>query len=95
MKALVKGAFKFGLSPRLKQNGPPALDWWPEPHLQQGLDAHSVLCNSVSTAAQGLFSVAPSALAPENVSLRASSSRLEANAKTDFDLPVASWFFLS
>ena len=51
-------------------------------------------CLYVSAAAQGLFSVAPSALAPENVSLRASSSRLEANAKTDFDLPVASWFFL-
>jgi hypothetical protein len=58
------------------------------------LDAHSVLCQLRLRGSAELFSVAPSALAPENVSLRVSSSRLEANAKTDFDLPVASWFFL-
>lgn len=40
------------------------------------------------------FSALPLPRSPENVSLRASSSRSEANAKTDFDLPVASWFFL-
>ena len=52
---------------------------------------------SVPGAAQVLSALTPSALAPETSLSElppVRTRRLEANAKTDFDLPVASWFFL-
>jgi hypothetical protein len=53
---------------------------------------------SVPGAAQVLSALTLSALAPETSLslsfLQSERAVLEANAKTDFDLPVAPWFFL-
>jgi hypothetical protein len=95
VKVLVEarfGSFRPSPTPQKKAT---SIDWWPELHLQQGQDAHSALRHFHPRSSAGALT--SSALAPETSVSEfppVRTRRLEADAKTDFDLPVASRFFL-